>query len=94
MNARLTQALAEEDWDQDKDRFENRVDADKYRLENDVANFPDNAANWTGEQVGRVEGFDDRVENRFDNAVGDVENFPENAAAWTGEKVCVFSHRL
>jgi hypothetical protein len=34
-----------------------------------------------------VEGFDDRVENRFDNAVNDVEDFPEDAARWGGEKV-------
>ncbi|KAJ4377738.1 hypothetical protein N0V83_000568 [Neocucurbitaria cava] len=65
-----------EDWDQDK-----------YRVENDVENFPENAAGWTGEQVGRVENFDDRVENRVDNAVDDVEDLPENAARWTGEKV-------
>ena len=37
-------------------------------------------ANWTGEQVGRVE-------NKYDDAVDDVENFPENAARWTGDKV-------
>ncbi|KAH7397448.1 hypothetical protein BKA66DRAFT_438006 [Pyrenochaeta sp. MPI-SDFR-AT-0127] len=62
-------------------------DRDKYRLENDVSNFPENAAGWTGEQVGRAEGFGDRVENRWDNAVDDVEDFPENAANWTGQKV-------
>lgn len=75
LRAILTQR-AEQDWDQDK-----------YRVENDVDNFPENAAGWTGEQVGRVENFDDRVENRADNAVDDVEDLPENAARWTGEKV-------
>jgi uncharacterized protein YktA (UPF0223 family) len=54
---------------------------------NKVENFPENAANWTGEQVGNVENFGDRVENKYDNAVDDVENFPENAANWTGEQV-------
>ncbi|CAO2647553.1 Nn.00g084750.m01.CDS01 [Neocucurbitaria sp. VM-36] len=76
-----------EGWDRDKDRFENRVDEDRYRVENDVSNFPENAAGWTGEQVGRAEGFGDRVENRWDNAVEDVEDLPENATRWTGEKV-------
>jgi hypothetical protein len=52
-----------------------------------VSNFPQNTAQWTGEQVGRVENFDDRVDQKWDNAVSDVENFPENAAQWTGEKV-------
>ncbi|OAL44695.1 hypothetical protein IQ07DRAFT_521255 [Pyrenochaeta sp. DS3sAY3a] len=76
-------ALLMHESEEIKDDFER----DKYRVENDVSNFPENAANWTGEQVGRVEGFDDRVENRWDNAVNDVEDFPENAARWTGNKV-------
>ncbi|KAK1916616.1 hypothetical protein P3342_012241 [Pyrenophora teres f. teres] len=46
----------------------------------DLENAPENVANWTGEQVGRVE-------HTYDNAVDDVENFPENAARWTGDKV-------
>ncbi|KAL6709857.1 hypothetical protein ACN47E_000642 [Coniothyrium glycines] len=69
------------------EEFKDDFERDKYRVENDVSNFPENAANWTGEQVGRVENFDDRVEQRYDNAVNDVEDFPENAARWTGEKV-------
>ncbi|OAL02928.1 hypothetical protein IQ06DRAFT_245717 [Phaeosphaeriaceae sp. SRC1lsM3a] len=72
-----------DDWERDKYRMENRVD----EFGNDISNFPENAAGWTGEQVGRVENYGDRVENRFDNAVDDVEDFPENAARWTGEKV-------
>ena len=47
---------------------------------NEITNFPENAAGWTGEQVGRVENFGDRVGD-------DVENFPENAANWTGQQV-------
>jgi uncharacterized protein YktA (UPF0223 family) len=73
----------EEDYDGDKYRVESSVD----RWGNDVSNFPENAAGWSGEQVGRVENFDDRVEQRFDNAVNNVEDLPENAARWTGEKV-------
>lgn len=46
----------------------------------DVENFPENAAQWTGEKV-------QGVENTWDNAVDDVENFPESVAEWTGEKV-------
>jgi hypothetical protein len=63
--------------------MENRVD----EFGNDVSNFPENAAGWTGEQVGRVENFDDRVENRWDNTVNNVEDFPEDAARWGGQKV-------
>ena len=77
----------EQDWDRDK-----------YRTEQDVENFPDNAANWTGRKVGEVEDIPqdveqdyDRakygVENKFDNAEQDVENFPDNAANWAGRKV-------
>lgn len=76
-----------EKWEEDKDR-----------IENDIENFPQNAAEWTGEKVGEVERIpqdiengieraEDRVEQGFDNAVQDVENFPENAAGWVGEKV-------
>jgi hypothetical protein len=79
----LIQQPADDDFERDKYRVENRFD----EFGNDISNFPENAAGWTGEQVGRVENFDDRVENRFDNAVNDVEDFPENAARWGGEKV-------
>ncbi|KAH8702690.1 hypothetical protein GQ44DRAFT_631501 [Phaeosphaeriaceae sp. PMI808] len=53
---------------------------------NEITNFPENAAGWTGEQVGRAENFGDRVEYRVDEFGNDVENFPENAANWTGEQ--------
>ncbi|KAF1935735.1 hypothetical protein EJ02DRAFT_460114 [Clathrospora elynae] len=72
-----------QDWEGDKNRMENRVD----QYGNDISNLPENAAGWAGQEVGRVENFDDRVENRFDNAVNDVEDFPENAAQWGGQKV-------
>ena len=52
------------------------------------AHVPQTAVDITcSKQVGNVENFGDRVENKFDNAVDDVENFPENAANWTGEQV-------
>ncbi|KAJ9355537.1 hypothetical protein DTO282E5_3925 [Paecilomyces variotii] len=76
-----------EDWDEDKDR-----------IENNVADFPEDAARWTGEKVGEVEQIPDdiendydrakyRVEDGFDNAVQDVEDAPEDVAGWVGEKV-------
>ncbi|KAF1912936.1 hypothetical protein BDU57DRAFT_339916 [Ampelomyces quisqualis] len=74
------------DYEHDKYRVENRLD----EFGNDITNLPENAASWTGEQVGRVEKFNDRVENRFDNAVNDVEDFPEDAARWGGQKVQEF----
>lgn len=33
----------DEDWDEDKDR-----------IENNVADFPEDAARWTGEKVGNI----------------------------------------
>jgi hypothetical protein len=79
--------LPEQDWDQDKARFENNVE-----------DFPEDAAAGIGRRVGEVEqipdnieqGFDrfgDGVERKWDNAVDDVEDAPENIAQWGGEKV-------
>ncbi|KAF2131015.1 hypothetical protein P153DRAFT_208906 [Dothidotthia symphoricarpi CBS 119687] len=65
----------------------NGWDRDENRIANDFENAPENAANWAGQEVGRVDNFGDRVENKWDNTVNDVENFPEDAAQWTGEKV-------
>nr|POE78051.1 hypothetical protein CFP56_09692 [Quercus suber] len=76
-----------EDFEQDKDR-----------LEENVEDFPEDAAEWTGRKVGEVEdipqnveqGFDrfgNRVEQGWDNAVEDVEDAPENVAEWVGDKV-------
>jgi uncharacterized protein YktA (UPF0223 family) len=71
-----------------KSSFANKQIEDGFdEFGNKIENFPENAANWTGEQVGNIENFGDSVENKFDNAVDDVENFPENAANWTGEQV-------
>ncbi|KAF9885652.1 hypothetical protein FE257_012743 [Aspergillus nanangensis] len=71
---------------------------DKARFEQGVEDFPQDAAQWTGEKVGEVEqipdnieqGWDraeDRVENEWDGAVQDVENAPQEAAGWVGEQV-------
>ena len=73
-------------------------DRDTNRMEQNVENFPDNAANWTGRKVGEVEDIPQDVEqdfdrakygmeNKFENAEQDVENFPNNAANWAGRKV-------
>ncbi|KZT23594.1 hypothetical protein NEOLEDRAFT_1136395 [Neolentinus lepideus HHB14362 ss-1] len=44
------------------------------KLVNDVENFPDNAARWTGEKVGEVENIPQNVENDYDRAKYGVEN--------------------
>ncbi|KZT23595.1 hypothetical protein NEOLEDRAFT_1136398 [Neolentinus lepideus HHB14362 ss-1] len=84
--------------DHEAHKVENDWDRDKYRVENDVENFPDDAARWTGRGVGDVEDIPqdveydyDRakygVENRFDDAVQDVEDVPDDAARWAGDRV-------
>ncbi|KAE8372534.1 hypothetical protein BDV26DRAFT_98495 [Aspergillus bertholletiae] len=71
---------AHESWEKHEDEWKQ-----------DVQDFPENAAEWTGQKVGEAEaGWDraeDRVEQGWDHAVDKVEDFPENAAEWTGEKV-------
>ena len=75
----------ERDWDRDKYRMGQKVDDGVQ----DVENFPDNAANWTGRKVGEVEdipqdieqGYDRAkygMENKFDNAVEDVADIPQD----------------
>ena len=74
--ASITNYRIEDDWDEDK-----------YRVEQDVDDFPDNAARWTGEKVGEVENIPQDIENKYDNAVDDVEDIPEDVAGWAGRKV-------
>ncbi|KAL3469594.1 hypothetical protein BJX99DRAFT_241050 [Aspergillus californicus] len=76
------------------EEIHDEFDEDKARLEQNVEDFPEDAARWTGEAVGEVEQVPDRIEDGFDDigdniedAVDDVEDFPEDAARWTGEKV-------
>ncbi|KAK5131538.1 hypothetical protein LTR08_000865 [Meristemomyces frigidus] len=83
-----------DDLEQDKYRAENAIGRDEDRVED----FPENAAQWTGNKVGEVEdipqdveqGFDrfgNRIESGFGNAVDDVEDAPGDVARWGGEKV-------
>lgn len=83
-----------DDFERDKYRVEERAD----RIGDDVADFPEDAARWTGRKVQEVEDipqdiegsfdrFGDRVERKWDDAKDDVEDAPEDAARWAGEKV-------
>ncbi|KAI9373787.1 hypothetical protein BJX61DRAFT_541455 [Aspergillus egyptiacus] len=65
------------------DSFEEKKDD----LEQDVEDFPEDAARWTGEAVGEVEQVPDRIEDGVEDVVQDVEDVPEDVAEWTGEKV-------
>lgn len=58
-----------DEWEGEEDRIEERVE-----------DFPENAAEWTGNKVGEAEYEVDKIENN-------VEDFPENAAEWVGDKV-------
>ncbi|QKX61210.1 uncharacterized protein TRUGW13939_08357 [Talaromyces rugulosus] len=58
-----------DEWEGEKEHIEQRVE-----------DFPENAAEWTGDKVGEAEYEVDKVENA-------VENFPENTAEWVGDKV-------
>ena len=73
---------------------EDKFDNAKYDLENDardgvqdVENFPDNAARWTGEGVQNVEDIPERFERKWDNGVQDVEDVPEDISGWAGRRV-------
>lgn len=50
-----------------ENRFDNAVD--------DVEDFPENAARWTGEKVQEVEDIPQDIENRWDDAEDDVAAF-------------------
>ncbi|EPQ55021.1 hypothetical protein GLOTRDRAFT_138746 [Gloeophyllum trabeum ATCC 11539] len=49
------------------------------KVVNDVENFPDNAARWTGEKVGEVENIPQDVETDYDRAKYGVENTVDDA---------------
>lgn len=53
------------------DRVENRWD----NAVEDVEEFPENAAQWTGEKVQEVEDIPQDIENKWDNAMDDVDRF-------------------
>lgn len=50
-----------------ENRWDNTVD--------DVEDFPENAARWTGEKVQEVEDIPQDIENRWDDTVDDVAEF-------------------
>lgn len=60
---------AAESWNREEDRMERRFDDG---VEN-VEEFPEDAARWTGEAVGEVEAVPDRVEEGWDRAEENVE---------------------
>ncbi|KAK0660193.1 hypothetical protein DIS24_g3381 [Lasiodiplodia hormozganensis] len=64
-----------EDWDEDKARLEQKVD----HAEQNVEDFPEDAARWTGEAVGHVENIPDDVEQGWDRAENRVEQGWDNA---------------
>jgi len=76
------------------EKVEEKWDEDKYRLEGDardgvqdVEDFPDDAARWTGSKVQEVDDIPQDVERKWDDGVQDVEDVPEDVAGWTGRKV-------
>lgn len=83
----ITNTTAEDEWNQAESS-----------ISRSASDFPENAAEWTGERVGEAEqlperaeeGFDefgDGVERKWDGAVEGVEEAPENVAEWVGEGV-------
>lgn len=84
---KLTNTTAEDEWNQAESS-----------IERSASDFPENAAEWTGERVGEAEqlperaeeGFDEfgeGAERKWDGAVEGVEEAPENVAEWVGEGV-------
>lgn len=79
----LAGAVVTHEADKIHNRFEDdkyKFEDDKYRLEQGVEDFPDDAAEWAGEKVGKAE-------YRVDEFKDDVEDFPDDAANWVGRKV-------
>jgi hypothetical protein len=75
--------LSEDKWDEDKYRFDNDISNGVQ----DVEDFPEDAARWTGKKVGEVEDIPQDIENKWDDTVQDVEDIPEDAAGWAGRRV-------
>jgi hypothetical protein len=63
----LTQQKPDEDFDEHKDR-----------LEQNIGDFPENAARWTGEKVGEVEDIPENIEEGFDRFGNRIENGFDN----------------
>ncbi|KAI5296044.1 hypothetical protein KEM52_005943 [Ascosphaera acerosa] len=58
---------ADDSWEEKKDD-----------IKEDIENMPENAAEWTGEKVGEVEGFGDRVHDGFEEKKDRVEDFGDD----------------
>ncbi|RMZ80852.1 hypothetical protein DV737_g2815, partial [Chaetothyriales sp. CBS 132003] len=69
------------------ERIRNDYDQDKYRVENDVYNAPENAARWTGEKVQEAEDLPQDLDQWGRRKVQEAEDLPEDAANWTGRKI-------
>jgi hypothetical protein len=81
-------------WFVPDSEIEDKLDDAKYDVENDVRDgvqnvedFPENAARWTGEKVQDVEDIPQDIDRKWDNAVQDVEDVPDDVAGWAGRKV-------
>jgi len=97
----LTEDKWDEDKYRTEERFDdigNRVDYDGDRVENwgerkvydgvqDIENFPEDAAQWTGNKVQEVEDIPEDIERKWDNAKQDVEDVPEDIAYGVGDIV-------
>lgn len=77
----------EEKWDDDKYRAEYDVDraegwADRKFDDGvqDVEDFPEDAARWTGNKVQEVEDIPEDIAQDVGDGVGDVERFGDNVA--------------
>lgn len=73
--------------DYDVDRADGYVDRKVYDGVQDVENFPDNAARWTGEKVQEVEDIPQDVDRKWDNFKDDVEDIPDDVAYGVGDAV-------
>jgi len=71
--------------DYDADRVENWGEQKVYDGVQDVENFPENAARWTGEKVQEVEDIPEDVDRKWDNFKQDVEDVPEDIAYGVGD---------
>ena len=54
---------------------------------NDVEDFPEDAARWTGRKVDEVEDIPEDVADWTGRKVQEVEDIPEDVAGWAGRRV-------
>lgn len=89
-----TNYVTEEHFEEDKyraeydvNRAENYVDNKVYNGVQDVEDFPEDAARWTGRKVQEVEDIPEDVDRKFDNFKNDVEDIPDDIAYGVGDVV-------